>query len=218
MKVIICVSALFFILSNYAWASDPSDPGKPDTVYLEYGGISKGTLTIKVIFVTDNIGDTNKLAHLAFPLEITNSNPAAKPVLDTTVAATYSGSAVGGWSFKGTHVRGNERNPGIFPLTYWLTAFDAGSSLKAGRYHFANIVLRLQDTTTICIDTFLMASFRLRFTKVTANAYTPQWKSSCFHSPGSGAGPGSSKNKGKLLPNSPLPDTGSKKNPKKPGL
>ena len=214
---------LFFILSNFAWAFDPNDPGNPDTVYLENGGIAGATLTIKVMFVTDNVGDTNKIAHLASPLKITNSNPNAKPVLDTTVSATYSGSAVGGWPFLTTYVIPPTDSivcdtfvtcapvdpcltqPGCsclndttlccdsivcdtfpadrvrtFPLRYWLTAFGSGSSLGAGRYHFANIVLRLQDTTTICIDTFLAGSFRLRFTKVTSNGYTPQSRNGCF--------------------------------------
>ena len=86
---------LLFILSNSALA-DVKDPGKPDSVYVECGEVSGKTLIIKVKFVTDNPLDTNRLVAFTVPLEITNSNPAAKPVLDTTNAATFSGSVVEG--------------------------------------------------------------------------------------------------------------------------
>src|SRR4030067_3362579 len=95
---------LFFIFCNLAGAVDVPDPGNPDTVYLECAGVTGGALIIKVKFVTDNVGDTNRIIGIGVPLRITNSNPAANPVLDTTPAVTFSGSVVEGWESRGTFV------------------------------------------------------------------------------------------------------------------
>jgi len=170
---------LFFILSNSAWA-DVEDPGNPDTVYLECGGVSGTTVTIVVKFVTDNPLDTNRLVAFTVPLEITNSNPAAKPVLDTTNAATFSGSVVEGvnWS-KTSLVRTNAGDPSRFPLQVALSVNSFSASVRAGRYLFANLVFHLQDTTTVCVDTFKYLDYDLHFTMKNAKGYDCQWRGTC---------------------------------------
>ena len=172
---------LFFLLYNgLAWGGDP---GNPDTAYIECGflGIDDtgGTVIIKVKFYTDNVGDTNKLSGFSLPLSITNSNPSATPVLDTTVSATYSGSAVSSFNITKTHVPTNGGDPSIFPLQFVLGAASFGSGIGAGRYLYANIKLHLEDTTTICIDTLSTQTASLSFVKITSDKYTPQWKSAC---------------------------------------
>ncbi len=94
---------IFFVLGNVAIAT-ASDFGNPDTAYVECGGFSQGILTIKIMFVTDNLGDTNKIDGLSFPIRITNSNSKSNPVLDSTLAATYFGSAAGGFSALSTYI------------------------------------------------------------------------------------------------------------------
>src|SRR5574341_509950 len=181
MKVGLSLCVLFFILCNLAWAGDPADRGNPDTVYLECGGVTGGILNIKVRIVTDNIGDSNRIVAIGVPLEITNSNPAAKPVLDTTLGATFSGTAVEAWTSRSVYVVSNDRNPSIFPVKVGVSSltFDYSLALRAGRYLFANVKIRLQDTTPICVDTFSYAGNKIRFTPITSRGYTPQWRGIC---------------------------------------
>ncbi len=180
MKVglILCLS--LFIFGNGDGLAAP-DPGKPDTAYVECGGMSQGVLTIKIMFVTDNVGDTNKIDGFSFPLHLTNSNPAAHPVLDTTIAGTYAGSAAGGFNSRSTWVYSNGGDPSIFPLQYNLLALNLYGSapIGAGRYLFANLKLHLEDTTTICVDTHRTETYSLFFLKPNSQKYFPQWRSGC---------------------------------------
>ena len=181
MKVRLALLILLLIWSNGAQSSAP-DPGKPDTVYVECAGVSQGVLTIKIMFVTDNVGDTNLIDGFSVPLRLTNSNPAANLVLDTTVAATYAGSAEGGFSYLRTWVYSNGGNPSIFPLQYNLTALNVppeSTAIGAGRYLFANLKLHLEDTTTICVDTQSTKTVTLFFLKPNNHKFFPKWRSGC---------------------------------------
>src|SRR4030066_543135 len=190
MKARFWVLVLFLILGNLAGGAVP-DPGNPDTAYVECGGISQGVLAIKIMFVTDNVGDTNKIDGFSFPIYITNSNPAAKPVLDTSWKATYAGSAARGFSALSTYVYSNRRDPSIFPLQYNLIALNLQNSpaIGAGRYLFANLILHLEDTTTICVDTHRTETVTLFFLKPNNHKFFPKWKTNCCkanlaHKPG----------------------------------
>ena len=180
MKVGLSFCMLFFIFGNLAGAAAP-DPGNPDTAYVECAGISQGALLIKIMFVTDNVGDTNKIDGFSFPLRLTNSNPAANPVLDSSWTATYAGSAAGEFSALSTWVYSNGGDPGIFPLQYNLTAINLQNSpaIGAGRYLFANLIIHLEDTTTICVDTHRTETVTLFFLKPNNQKYFPQWRSGC---------------------------------------
>jgi len=180
MKAKLASLILFLMWSNGAQAAVP-DPGNPDTAYVECAGISQGALLIKIMFVTDNVGDTNKIDGFSFPLHITNSNPAANPVLDTTLAATYAGSAASSFSARAAWVYSNKGNPSIFPLQYNLTAINLQNSppVGAGRHLFANLILHLQDTTTICVDTQSTKTVTLFFLKPNNHKFFPKWKTNC---------------------------------------
>ncbi len=176
--LILCLS--FFTFSDRDGLAAP-DPGNPDTAYVECGGISQGALIIKIMFVTDNVGDTNKIDGFSFPLHLTCSNPAANPVLDTTIAGTYAGSAARGFSALSTYVYSNGGDPSIFPLQYNLISLNLQDSaaIGAGRYLFANLRLHLEDTTTICVDTHRTETVTLFFLKPNNQKYFPQWKAGC---------------------------------------
>ena len=180
MKARLWLLVLFLILGNSAGGVVP-DPGNPDTAYVECVGISQGALVIKIMFVTDNVGDTNKIDGFSFPLRITNSNPAANPVLDTTIAGTYAGSAASGFSARATWVYSNGGDPSIFPLQYNLTAINLQNSppIGAGRHLFANLKIHLEDTTTICVDTHRTETVTLFFLKPNNQKYLPKWKAGC---------------------------------------
>ncbi len=180
MKARFWLLALILFFGSLARAAAP-DPGKPDTAYVEYGGFSQGVLTIKIMFATDNLGDTNKIDGFSFPLYLTNSNPAAHPVLDTTIAGTYAGSAARGFSALSTYVYSNRGNPTIFPLQYNLIALNLQNSpaIGKGRYLFANLKLRLQDTTTICVDTHRTETVTLFFLKPNNHKFFPKWNANC---------------------------------------
>lgn len=166
--------------TSIAWGQDP---GNPDTAYVNCGTLviedTGGTVSIKVKFLTDNVGDTNKLSGFGFPFYITNSNPGALPVLDTTVSSTYSGSAVNSFTITSTSVPSNGGDPAVFPLQYVLGAVSFSSSIGAGTYLYANVKIRLEDTTTICIDSQSTQTVQLSFVRKDSKKYTPQWKPSC---------------------------------------
>ncbi|EQB63008.1 MAG: hypothetical protein RBG1_1C00001G0587 [candidate division Zixibacteria bacterium RBG-1] len=103
MKMGLIGFILFFVFGNLATVA-ASDTGIPDTAYVECSGFAQGALTIRIMFVTDNAGDTNKIDGFSFPIYITNSNPAADPMLDSTLGVTYSGSAAGGFSALSNYV------------------------------------------------------------------------------------------------------------------
>ena len=206
------------------------DPGNPDTVYLECAGVTGGALIIKVKFVTDNVGDTNRIIGIGVPLRITNSNPAASPVLDTSPAVTFSGSVVEDWESRGTFVVSiidsincdtfltcvpapspcsieQVPQPGwfclddttfchtdsitcdtfesdptrTFPTKFGVSALTFNSTyfLGAGGYFYGNAKVYLEDTTTICVDTFSYQAYKLHFTKYSTNGYIPQWRGIC---------------------------------------
>lgn len=103
MKARFWVMEICFILV-FGIVARAADFGNPDTAYVECGGLSQGVLTIKIMFVTDNVGDTNKIDGFSFPIRITNSNSKSSPSLDSTWAATYAGSAAGGFSALSTYI------------------------------------------------------------------------------------------------------------------
>lgn len=213
---------IFLFFGNFAWASDPADPGSPDTVYLECGGVTGGTLTIKVRIVTDNVGDSNKIVAIGIPLRITNSNQGGGSVLDTTLSATFAGSAVEEWESRGIYVIPiidsiicdtfvtcyHEPSEGCSRIddTTWccidsiacdtftadrvrtfpakvgvssLTFQYASLALGPGGYLYANVKISVEDTTTICVDTFSYEGNKIRLTPVTSLGYTPEWEGIC---------------------------------------
>lgn len=158
--IFIAILAFLFLLSGLSWAQDPNGP---DSAYIDctaqdvfVGANSVVSFDLKLI--TDNTG-ADDITGLAEALLITNTNAAAAPVLDTTIATTYNGGAFPGpstnsWDIRTTQVPSNGGDPSMFPLVYVLGQVEfLEAGLLAGTYTIARIQLSVDDTTTICIDT-----------------------------------------------------------------
>ncbi len=171
---------LSLILVSLSFAQDP---GNPDTMWVEIQNPSVpaggGDIVFRIKFSTDNTGAGNDVTGFAVPLAITNSNLSATPLLDTTVSATFSTTAVGSFGILSTSVPTNGGNPSIFPLQYVLGAVSFAAGISSGLYTFALIRIHLTDTTTICIDTMTYQSQSLELNTSSINSYIPQWTSVC---------------------------------------
>ncbi|OGC92343.1 MAG: hypothetical protein A2142_08600 [candidate division Zixibacteria bacterium RBG_16_48_11] len=171
---------MFLIIASgtNAWAQDP---GGQDTVYVynSYAAIDEsqgGKVRIEIWIKTDNTGFNNDIAGMTVPLIITNSNPAANPVLDTTVEATFGFSAVQLFNEIQHNVSGD---PSSFPVQTTLGAFTQQTGLTAGDYRFATLVIHLDDTTTLCIDTITIGPAYLNLTLGSSADYIPAFQSLC---------------------------------------
>ena len=154
MKARFWLCVLFLIFGNLSYAV-ASDPGVPDTAYVECGGVSQAALTIKVMFITDNGGDTNKIDGFSFPLRITTSNPGADPVLDSTWGVTYAGSAAGGFSSLSNYV---------VPTIDSIICDTFGTCSPAPNPCSIEVIPQpgcfcLNDTTFCCIDSITCDTF-----------------------------------------------------------
>ncbi|OGC77136.1 MAG: hypothetical protein A2145_02880 [candidate division Zixibacteria bacterium RBG_16_40_9] len=176
----ISIVLLFLIFVSLSFAQDP---GNPDTMWVEIGNPNIPSGGADVIFTirfsTDNTGAGNDITGFAVPLSITNSNPSANPLLDSTVSSTFSTTAVGSFSFLSTAVPTNGGNPSIFPLQYVLGAVSFSSGITSGTYTFAFVKINLSDTTTLCIDTMTYQAQALEFNTFSVAIYTPEWENLC---------------------------------------
>ncbi len=155
------------------------DPGQPDTVWVDTaaGSIDAcngGLVRIKILLKTDNTGVGNDISGISIPLVLSSTNPAAAPVLDTTVSTTFANSAVANWD---QLVNNAQSDPAVFPLQTVVGALDPVAGLSPGEYLFATLVINLADTTTLCIDTtsFGAGPTQLDFSTSFGADYVPYW-------------------------------------------
>jgi len=165
------------------------DPGQPDTIWADTsaGTIDSckgGNVRIEIWIKTDNTGVGNDIAGISVPLLLTSTNPAAAPVLDTTVAATFAQSAVdlARWDTSGQLVHNAQSDPAVFPLQTVVGAFTPHTGLTSGVHLFATLVITLSDTTTLCVDTtsFGGGPTQLDFSTSFGVDYVPYWNPSPF--------------------------------------
>jgi hypothetical protein len=131
---------------------------------------------VEVWVKTDNAGTGNDISGITLPLIITSSNPSANAVLDTTAAATFSGTVVALWD----QIQHNAQGPPqTFPLTTLVGAVNFTGGYFAGEYHVATLVFDLDDTTTFCIDTTSFGDSRPELSTSFGVDYHFQWQSPC---------------------------------------
>ncbi len=160
------------------------DPGQPDTIWADTSAgtidaCKGGKVRINIWIKTDNTGIGNDIAGISVPLLLTSTNPAATPVLDTTVATTFDKSEVAFWD---NLVHNAQSDPAIFPVKTALGAVTSGPGFKPGTHLFATLVIHLADTTTLCIDTtsFGLGPTQLDLSTSFGADYVPYWNPSPF--------------------------------------
>jgi len=168
------------VLVSLTWAQDP---GNPDSMWVEIDNptvpAEGGDVVFRIKFYTDNSGAGNDITGFAIPLYITNSNPSADPVLDNSVANTFSNTAVSGFTFLTASVTTNDGDSSFFPLQYLLGAIALGAGATSGNYTFANVKIHISDTTTLCIDSLTSGEQSLNFVTSTPAEYIPNWNALC---------------------------------------
>ena len=193
--IYITILSVIFLLSGWAFAQDPVGP---DTVFVNCTGpdiFTPGagpvTVSFDIILKTDNTPvATNGIVGLGAAILITTTGaasgicPAFDTVcLDTTVAATYGGTALTAgadpWDLLTTFVPSNGGNPCIFPLTYVLGGVQFGAGLTAGTYTLAHLVLTVNGTGTICIDTTHTQTVVGIDLATPTTIYDPAWIAAC---------------------------------------
>jgi len=158
-----------------------SDPGGMDTVYVTCGGLTVSQVTVQIWVKTDNTG-VDALQGIYVPVEVTADQPGV--TLDTTLASTYTGTAVQSWDDSVLYVSvvSNGGDPSAFPMQLILGGVDLDQSgvLGAGNHLLANLKFNVSQPTNICIeDTFSWYLGSLTLVTTEANGYTPAFKGDC---------------------------------------
>ena len=168
------------LLACLTWAQDP---GNPDSMWVEIDNptvpAEGGDVILRIKFYTDNSGVGNDITGFGIPIYITNSNLSASPILDNTVATTFSNTAVSGFTFLTASVTTNDGDSSIFPLQYLLGAIALGAGVTSGNYTFANVKIHISDTTTLCIDSLTYQAQSLNFVTSSTAEYIPNWNQLC---------------------------------------
>lgn len=168
------------LLACLTWAQDP---GNTDSMWVEIDNptvpASGGDVVFRIKFFTDNSGVGNDITGFAIPLYITNSNASANPILDNTVATTFSNTAVSNFELLSTDVPTNGGDSSIFPLQFVLAAISLGDGVTSGNYAFAFVKINISDTTTICIDSLTYQAVSLNFVTASTAEYIPNWNALC---------------------------------------
>ncbi|MCI0530552.1 MAG: hypothetical protein L0Y74_01155, partial [candidate division Zixibacteria bacterium] len=183
LVILLAVGSLFTVfgtVSSYA-----QDPGGVDTVGI-YNATAQvdegfgGQVRVEIMLKTDNTGAGNDIIGVTLPLIITNSNPAANPVLDSSVVATFEGTALESFDETQHNISSNGGDPSIFPLQTVLGALifpEVG--LLAGEHLIATLVFSVADTTTICIDTASIGLSTPNLSTGLGADYAPAWQYNC---------------------------------------
>jgi hypothetical protein len=163
---------IFLIITGSAFGQDPE--GGLDSVYVVcQRNTTHGSDTLEVSFQirysSDNTG-TNKIAGIGLPVLITGSNIVS---VDTSDVKAFTGSGVGHFAVLAANKYGNA-DPTVPPFYMIYGAVNTGTGVT-GDSLFVNIVLQVDDTGTICIDTLSTPSLYPSFVTESAISFTPGW-------------------------------------------
>lgn|SRR5574341_802323 len=158
------------------------DPANPDSVYLVCQPQTDSQQVIQVRLKTNNIYEGDSVVAFHVPLWITTDKPGV--TLDTTVKATYKGTAVSTWEYLPISVRTNSENPSLFPMLIVVGAWTmdpSGVLLGAGDHLLANLTFKISKITRICVDSTHQNldghEYGLELVTESAHGFTPRWRS-----------------------------------------
>ncbi len=172
------VYGLFIILIIITGSTFGQDPeGGLDSAYVVcQRNTTHGSDTVEVSFQlrysSDNTG-LNKIAGMAMPLIVSGNNIVS---VDTTVAKAFAGSGLGQFGILATYKYGNP-DPTLppFHMMYGAVTFVPGAGVT-GDSLLVNVVLNVDDTGTICLDTLSTPYQAPQFvTESGSISFTPGW-------------------------------------------
>ena len=175
------VSAFDF-LKDFSKLTVNEDPGEPDTIYAVCSRWSATEQVIQIRMKSDNTAYGDSISGMYMPLIITTDKPGV--LLDTSIAATYSGTALEYWGFPivslfTPHYPGD---PSYFPMHALMGGGDWGDAIVLpfgkGDHLIANLVFNMTEPTKFGVDTTSNMSIELPLNVATTSAYgyTPMWK------------------------------------------
>jgi hypothetical protein len=160
------------------------DPGIQDTVYIDSTcELTATTLTVDVRVKTDAApGDS--IQGIFVPLVINADQPGV--TLDTTIASTYTGTALQSWDDSVdlyVSVTSGGGDPSVFPLNVIVGGvnvnWNPSTVLGDGDHLIAKLKFNVSTPTNICVvDTFNWYG-SLMLVTTQANGYTPAFMGGC---------------------------------------
>src|SRR5574341_104091 len=174
--ILSCIGLLSLVLvSQYSYAQQDPE-GIQDYMFFECGtNYIPGSGTMEIYFqlkyFSDNTGN-NRIAAFCFPLIITGDNIVS---VDTTIAKSYSCSDIGFFDILDMEKLDNlDPTASPFRMVYGAVDFD---SAVTGEGNLVRIVLNVNDTGTICIDTtyYNICPLDQAFVTKDAIGYRPGW-------------------------------------------
>lgn len=152
MRKLGALTFLLLLVINLPAFSQWDPEGVLDSAYINCGknayfGSGTSRVSFQVRYKSDNT-NPNKIAAAEAILRFTGSNIAS---LDTTIVSAYSGTAVEHFSIL-TVTKEYNPNPtsGPFAMSYGMANFTGGVT---GDSVLVNVVMNVNDTGVICIDT-----------------------------------------------------------------
>jgi len=133
-----------------------------------YPGIGISEVSFQITFWSDNV--INKVDSIVVPLRIIGSNIVA---VDTTTKKSFAGSIVAAFQNKRV-TKFDNADPAVPPFYLVYSASNPGNDVN-GTGVFANVVVRVNDSCTICIDTFFSETIFHYFYTQTDVGYQPYW-------------------------------------------
>ncbi len=207
---------LFFLLPRLVFTQEVSfGQGVRDTLYINCTPpdlFEKDSITVSfdLMFWTDATPSTNEvLVGWDAALLMTSSNPgaAARAIIDERAdGPVYKGTASGSPNDWEARFNGAVPSSGLLPATAIYGAIqdlmppvNAGPSLSSGTHTLAHILIKVRDTTTICIDTTSTEFPVCHFVREDAECDEPLWIKkpccpvtplTCLYKPGDANGDG----------------------------
>ena len=196
MKSKIKITLLSFFLLISAWGNAGAidlhtyiskmtlgeDPGEPDTIYAVCSRWSATEQVIQIRMKSDNTAHGDSISGMYMPLVITTDKPGV--LLDTSIAATYSGTALEYWGFPivSLFTPYYPGDPSYFPMHALMGGGDWGDAIVLpfgkGDHLIANLVFNISEPTKFVVDTTSNMSIGrpLEVATTSAYGYTPMWK------------------------------------------
>ncbi|MCI0531572.1 MAG: hypothetical protein L0Y74_06475 [candidate division Zixibacteria bacterium] len=157
-------------------AENMVDPGQPDTVWIvcqnEAVPDTGSWISMNIYLKTDNQGSGNDVTAFDLPLYLSRSNTAPVSV-DTTVTAVFANSVFKDSSSYFRAVSADSQNLDC-PVVIGAVKFS-GTGFSSGTHILATLRLKLDDSTTLDIDTTSTSTNSLQLVTSSASGYVPVW-------------------------------------------
>ena len=168
---------MFLSSSVNSKAETTVDPGQPDTIWIvcqnETVHDTGSWISMNIYLKTDNQGAGNDVAAFDLPLYLSRSNSGAV-MLDTSLNSVFANSVFKDSASYFRSVSADSQNLDC-PVVIGAVKFS-GTGFSSGTHILATLRLKLDDSTTLDIDTTSTSTNSLQLVTSSASGYIPIWK------------------------------------------